>query len=289
MEQSNDNLKDLYDDIFKINDYFYETKEGQLILDGQYGSIDKYCDYGSSSEKGNCNNEYFKMTSSGVIYLLENLKKYGLENDKLAEYAILWLSYKLNEKPNDKLTDLNEFYTNYIETNKYYNNIKVNDLTYKEIINKKINLLNIKEISKFNDTFGMLLSLYYLVHLKKLDCKKCSQKAKDFAQYFQEPNNDSNNIENSSYNKLFTPQKISVEKSRKDGEQIPLQPPEGTSSSSSILNTVIPVLSAFAIPVFLGVAYKTIYKKKIKKSKEENESLIYDSKSSDKYRNHNND
>ncbi|SCL87443.1 Plasmodium variant antigen protein Cir/Yir/Bir, putative [Plasmodium chabaudi adami] len=90
-------------------------------------------------------------------------------------------------------------------------------------------------------------------------------------------------IENSSYNKLLstlsndynnlkkiygnkctnfkslpelTPQKIPVGNSAKGGEQMLGKTYEATSSSSSILNTVIPVLSTFAIPVFLGVAYK---------------------------------
>ncbi|SCL85241.1 CIR protein, partial [Plasmodium chabaudi adami] len=289
MGQPSDNLKDVYDDIFKINDYFYETEQGTLINNATPNDlIHKYCDYGSSSEKGNCQNDYLKMASSGVIHLLTNLKKYKLEDDKLAEYAILWLSYKLNEKPKNKLTDLNKFYTSYIEKNKCYNEkINGDGSTYKDIINRKKDLMSINEISKFNDPFGMLLSLYYLVHLNKLDCEKCSQNANEFVQNFEDLNKDSNDKENSSYNKLLStlsndydnlkkifknkcpnlqplpelnPKKSSgkdsVDISGKGDKQLLGDTFEVTSSSSSTLNTVIPVLSTFAIPVFLGVAYK---------------------------------
>ncbi|VTZ66332.1 CIR protein [Plasmodium chabaudi chabaudi] len=289
MAQSNHTIKDVYDDIFKINDYFYETEQGQLMLDKTHGSIEDYCYYGNPPEKGNCHNDYLKMASSGVIHLLKNYKKYGLGHDKLAEYAILFLSYKLNQKSEYSDMKLSDFYTKYIVNNNSYNeNINGDDgLTYKEIINRNNDLMNIKEISKFNYPFGMLLSLYYLVHLKNLDCKNCSKNANEFVQNFEDLNKYSNDEENSSYNKLLstlsndydnlknifknkcpnlqplpelTPKKISVETSTpshvQDNTHSSLQGSEVTSSSSSILNTVIPVLSTFAIPVFLVVSYK---------------------------------
>ncbi|VEV55118.1 PIR protein CIR protein [Plasmodium vinckei vinckei] len=220
------------------------------------------------------------MTSSSVIYLLKHLKdKYELEYDKLAEYAILWLSYKLNKKEKNKLTDLNEFYTEYIETNNYYNNkIKGEDSpTYKEIINKKKDLMNIKEISKFNAPFYILFYLYYAIHDEFWLDSVYLEMAKNFVNQFKELSNDSNNIEYSSYNKLLStlsndydnlknicnhgrctnfPSLPKIEPKKKS-EQVLAQISEPTSSSSSILNTVIPGLSTFSvIPVFLGVAYK---------------------------------
>ncbi|VEV55116.1 CIR protein PIR protein [Plasmodium vinckei vinckei] len=281
MAESSDNLKDVYNDIFKINDYFYEGEQGQLILDEAHGSIDKYCDYGSSSGNGKCQNDYLKMASSGIIHLLTNLKNYGLENDKLAEYAILFLSYKLNQNEKNKLTDLNEFYTKYIETNKYYNN-KIKDngsSTYKEIIDTNNDLMNIKEISKFDYPFGILLLLYHVIKNNKLDCKKYSKDANDFVQNFEELNNDSNNIKDSPFSQLLStisddyknlinkygnkctnfkslPELTPKENPVGNSEQPTVLSPEATPSSSSILNTVIPGLSTFAIPIFLGVAYK---------------------------------
>ncbi|SCL86474.1 Plasmodium variant antigen protein Cir/Yir/Bir, putative [Plasmodium chabaudi adami] len=280
MEQSNDNLKDLYDDIFKINYYFYVTEDGAFRVDTEHKSIVQYCNYENNSGAYDCN-DYFQLAICSVIHLLKKYK-YKLEDDKLAEYVILWLSYKLNTVEVKCSTNLNDFYTNHIEKNEYYNkNINGDDTTtYKDIIDKIKNLMNTKEISKFNDPFGMLLSLYHVIGDESTYCKTYSNYPEKFVNEFEKLNKDSNDNENSSYNKLLstlsddynnlkniydnnyknkcpnlpsfpelTPKKKPVE--------ISLQTSEGTSSSSSILNTVIPVLSTFSvISLFLGVAYK---------------------------------
>ncbi|KEG00579.1 hypothetical protein YYE_04408 [Plasmodium vinckei vinckei] len=276
--------------------------------------INKYCHYGDTSGDGRCIN-YFQMASSGVIHLLINLKKYGLDDDKLAEYAILWLSYKLNEKPINKKTNLNDFYTNHIEKNNDYKK-KINSdngPTYKAIIDKKKDLMCMdnNEISKFNDLFKILYFIYHTFTKTDIGCEGNLSLAKNFADEFEKLNNDSNINGNPSYSKLLStlsndydnlkkkctnfkslpeiktsqssaqnslesseeksgksseeksvPESVPefVTESGKDSEKLSVQSitlsPEGTSSSSSILNTVIPGLSTFAIPVFLGVAYK---------------------------------
>ncbi|SCL86861.1 CIR protein [Plasmodium chabaudi adami] len=287
MENSNDNIEKVYKEFGTINDYFYVTDEGQVRVDTQHTSILEDCHYKNTSGKYNCD-DYFKLTICSVIYLLKTLKeKYKLEDDKLAEYVILWLSYKLNRHSTCSATNLNDFYTNNIEKNNDYNNkINGNDnLTYNAIINKIKDLMNTKEISKFNDPFSILFYLYNLFHGERLNCDTNLQLAKNFAKEFEKLNEDSNNTVDSSYNKLLStlsndynnlinkygnenkcpnfqslskiePKKNSVEDSEKSSGQLLEEASEGTSSSSSILNTVIPVLSTFAIPVFLGVAYK---------------------------------
>ncbi|SCL92020.1 CIR protein [Plasmodium chabaudi adami] len=269
-----------YNDIFKINEYFYVTEDGAFRVDTEHKSILQYCNYENTSKKYTCD-DYFQLTICSVIHLLKNYKKYGLGHDKLAEYVILWLSYKLNIKENNTVRNPNDFYNNYIEKNKdYIKNIKDDDTTtYKAIIDKIKDLMDIKEISKFNDPFGMLLSLYYIVHGKSLNCEKWSQKANEFVKNFEILNNDSNNIKDSPFSQILstlsndyknlqkkctnfkslpelTPQTSPVDNSVKDYGETLGETPEATSSSSSTLNTVIPVLSTFAIPVFLGVAYK---------------------------------
>ncbi|CAD2105454.1 PIR protein CIR protein [Plasmodium vinckei petteri] len=147
------------------------------------------------------------MTSSGVIHLLKTLRdKYNLEYGKLAEYAILWLNYKLNAKTTQKMTDLNKFYTSYIVNNKCYNDkINGNDsMTYKDIIDKKKDLMDIKEISKFNIPFYILFYLNYVFHDEYLDCTYNSNLAKRFAKDFEELSKDSKNIEESLYNKILS-------------------------------------------------------------------------------------
>ncbi|CAD2109134.1 CIR protein PIR protein [Plasmodium vinckei] len=304
-------IEDLYKEINTINDYFGVQSGGNVVFSN--GLIHIYCRYRDGT---GYSRDYLDMASSGVIYVLKNLKeKYDLEYDKLAEYAILWLRYKLNQMSPYFNTQLNEFYTKYIENNKHYNK-KIKDngsMTYKEIIDTKNDLMNIKKMTKFSYPFKILLFLYSEINKNIPNCTKHSGQAKAFAKEFEELNNDSNNIENSSYNKMLsrlsddynnlknkydsknfcnfpplaqlTPKKIFVEKSVKDSgtnslessakgsEQILGETPKVTSSSSSISTTLIPALSIFSIiPVFLGIAYKTIFKKKIKKSKEENET-----------------
>ncbi|VEV55120.1 CIR protein PIR protein [Plasmodium vinckei vinckei] len=300
MENSSYDIQKVYKEISTINNYFseYEAVSG-VIVQRNNKLIDEYCHYGKNSGNGNCNNDYFRKASSGVIYLLKNLKdKCDLEYDKIAEYAILWLSYKLNIKPTNKLTDLNKFYTSYIVNNNCYNEkIKGDDsTTYKDIIDKK-NLMDNNEISKFNALFSILFLLYSEIKNNNLNCKKYSSYPKTFANKFEELNKDSKNIEGSLYTQILStlsndydnlknkygkniscnfpslpqiepkksssqnivvnPGRNSLESSGKGFGQMLGETPEGTPSSSSILNTVIPSLTTFSvIPVFLGVAYK---------------------------------
>ncbi|CDU18691.1 YIR protein, partial [Plasmodium yoelii] len=275
-----------YSAIKTISNYFEGSNNGQLTVSKKYENlINNYCHYENTSE-GNCNNEHFKMISSGVIHLINNLKgKNVLDYDKLAEYAILWLCYILNIKENNNITNLNKFYTDYIEKNKCYND-KINDsdsITYKTIINKKKDLMDNNEISKFNAPFNTLYYLYYVARDGNPDCDTNLEYANSFAKEFEKLNNDPNNKENSSYNKLLStlsndynnlinkygenkcpdfnslskiePKKNPVEDSGTYSGQISGETSEGA-SSPSITSKLIPGLSIFAIPVFLGVAYK---------------------------------
>ncbi|CAD2097697.1 CIR protein PIR protein [Plasmodium vinckei brucechwatti] len=207
MAKSSYNVKDLYKDINTINGYFREDRVfGTATVLRSGGPIHNYCHYGNGPRKDNCR-DYFQMASSGVIHLLKTLNdKHRLEYDKLAEYAIFWLGYKLAVKPTEKMTDLNKFYTSYIVNNKCYNDkLKGNDdLTYKVIIDKKKDFINIKEISKFNILFNILFILYNGIKNNKVDCAKYSNYPKIFANNFEELNKDSKNIEDSSYNKMLS-------------------------------------------------------------------------------------
>ncbi|SCL86206.1 CIR protein [Plasmodium chabaudi adami] len=279
MTNSSDNLKDLYKEFATIDGYFYVVNDDQFRVSTEHKSIVQYCNYENISGTYDCN-DYFKLAICSVIYLLKNYKD-KLEDDKLAEYVILWLSYKLNTVEVKCATNLNDFYTNHIEKNECYNkNINGDDsLSYKAIINKIKDLMNTKEISKFNDSFNILFYLYKVFHDKSSNCTTNLKSAKNFADQFKKLNEDSKNIKDSPFSQILstlsndyknlkkkctdfpsiqelTPKNKPVESSAKGGEQISLPTAEAIPSSSSTLNTVIPVLSTFAIPVFLGVAYK---------------------------------
>ncbi|VEV54555.1 PIR protein CIR protein [Plasmodium vinckei vinckei] len=281
LRQPSYNIKDVYSAINTIDGYFYEKNENGGSSLSVNESIHQYCNYENTTEDGKCQN-YFEMASSGVIHLLEMLNdKFDSKYDKLAEYVILWLSYKLNRHLNYSGTNLNDFYTKYIETNDNYN-IKINDNAndspnYKDIINKNKDLMNTNEISKFNAPFSSLLLLYNGIKGNNLDCTKYSSYPKLFASEFENLNNDSNIIGNASFRKLLyiLSDDYNNFKNKYGNDKscdFPTLSPVKTSSSSSIASKLIPGLSAFAIPALFGIAYKTIYKKKIKKNKEENET-----------------
>ncbi|VEV56208.1 PIR protein CIR protein [Plasmodium vinckei vinckei] len=281
MAQRSYNIKDVYKEIFTINDYFEEETNGTLIVKNNYKSIHDYCGSWRDSRKDNCHN-YIQLAICGFIYLLKTLKDMpGLEYDKLAEYAILWLIYKLDAAPNKCGIELNEFYTKYIEKNSYYNNIinGYDNMTYKDIINKKKELMNmnISEISKFNTLFYILFFSYYLSHVEYPYCVQFPLYPISFSNKFNELNEDSKNIEGSLYTQILSTLSNDynnlINKFGNDEScDFPTISPVKTSLSSSIASKLIPGLSTFAIPAFLGISYKTIYKKTIKKSKEENET-----------------
>ncbi|CAD2097959.1 CIR protein PIR protein [Plasmodium vinckei petteri] len=219
------------------------------------GPIHTYCHYGNTSKKDNCR-DYLENASSGVIYVLKTLKeKCNLEYDKLAEYAILWLRYKLNQNAKFNNTKLNDFYTNHIKKNRYYNNkIKDNDndsLTYKEIIDTKKDLMGIKEMTKFSYPFKLLLLLYDKNSKNSGECPY-SDYAKYFAKEFEKLNNDSNINWNASYRKLLFTLSDDYNNLISKCTNFPPLPKIKTPP-----NKLIPVLSTFSvIPVFLGIAYK---------------------------------
>ncbi|CAD2098146.1 CIR protein PIR protein [Plasmodium vinckei] len=256
MAEPSYNIKDVYKEISTIDCYFYEKDDGSEFT---HGSIAKYCPY-RQGPKSNVCFSYLEMARSGVINLLENLKKYNLEYDKLAEYAILFLSYKLKQHSQHKSTNLNTFYTKHIEKNDDYSkNIKVNGLTCKEIIDKKKDLMNTNEIYKFNEAFSILCKLYNEINKNKVDCTKYSEKANEFVQNFEKLNDDSSIIGNNSYREILSTLsndydnfKIYCAEKCNDCNDLPTLPEIKTPPSK-----LIPVLSTFSvIPVFLGIAYK---------------------------------
>ncbi|CAD2094038.1 CIR protein PIR protein [Plasmodium vinckei lentum] len=250
MGQSYSNIKDLYYEFNEINKDFNVDSTGAIFYCSDL--ILKYFHYGNTSGKLKCN-DYLEMASYGLIYLLENLKKYNLEYDKLAEYAILWLRYKLNQSAGHNKTSLNDFYTKHIKNNNYYNK-KINgdgSPTYKELIDKKKDLMNIQEMTKFSYPFKLLLLLYDKNNKKSGNCNHLDD-AKKFAKEFEELIKISNKIGSSSYNKMLYRLSDDYNNLKNKCTNFPPLPKIKTP-----LTTLIPALSTFSvIPAFLGIAYK---------------------------------
>ncbi|SCL86896.1 CIR protein, partial [Plasmodium chabaudi adami] len=196
-----------------IDNFFWMKRKGAVEVIQHYEFINTYCPFNNDLGKNVCYS-YGEMISSAVLFFLkwlENNYHYedDLKNDKLAEYAILWLSYKLSQDPQDEINTLKDLYTQHIEKNTYYNqNITnaSNNKTYKDIINKKQDLMNIgiNDISQFYDAFKSLCSMYNELGDDTSKCEKCSQKANEFVNKYNELNEDPNITGNNSYKKILT-------------------------------------------------------------------------------------
>ncbi|SCL97074.1 CIR protein [Plasmodium chabaudi adami] len=272
-------IKFEYDTIF--NAYCPTTKEGKTRQNWQDGQCIGYRE----------------TVISAFIQLLETFKNNGDEqyfkSNKLAQYGILLLSDKINQHPN-VISGINDIYKLLIKYN-YWNS------NYHNYIEQIENLMNMdtKDTSKFYNILKLLCDIYTTFDEDNLNCATCLEKAKKFVKKFEELNDDSSITGNNSYSQIlyYLSTDYNSFKSGCDGKcnncsEIPPLPnikaaqisgqdnsegfveiSEATSSNSSIASKLIPALLIFSIPALLGIAYKTIFKRKTKKNKEENESL----------------
>ncbi|SCL93644.1 CIR protein, partial [Plasmodium chabaudi chabaudi] len=143
--------------------------------------------------------------SAGFIWLLisfENLcegKCSDDENEKYAEYGILWLGYKINQILNGEFTTLKDFYTKHIKNNK-------DDVDYKDHLDNKINSMdiNIKDTSNIYEAFEILCNMYTVYNENDKKCTNCSQNAEKFVQKIEEFNKDPSITVNNSYSKMLS-------------------------------------------------------------------------------------
>ncbi|VTZ78684.1 PIR protein [Plasmodium yoelii] len=181
------------------------------------GNFMNYCSNGES--KGTeCKTELDKINAA-CLWLFEQLILKNKNDINMAEYIIIWLSYMLNLKNDQKINNLNDFYTNYIENNTYYTNCdnggkncsdKLQKTTgytnYKEIIDKKKELLsiNLGDMSKFYDAFKSLCNMYTELRAGESNCEKCLENAKEFVKTYDEFNKNSNITKDSPYYQVLS-------------------------------------------------------------------------------------
>ncbi|ETB58548.1 hypothetical protein YYC_03877, partial [Plasmodium yoelii 17X] len=123
--------------------------------DTSTGLFNSYCPY----NKCDTDDKIVSSTFIALLKYFEWIDDENLDSDKLVEYAILWLSYRLNQKKESGTTKIYNFYTNNVETNnKYEENISTNNKIKKDVICKKIKSIDIdiKDISNFYDAFKSL-------------------------------------------------------------------------------------------------------------------------------------
>ncbi|SCL89150.1 Plasmodium variant antigen protein Cir/Yir/Bir, putative, partial [Plasmodium chabaudi adami] len=278
--------------INEIDKLFNVEKDGSNININYDKSLNGYCPILKNVNNKECN-KYEQVVVSAFIALLtlfnnlDNDDEDVLENNKLAEYAILWLCYKIDQGTY-KYSNLSAFYKKYImNTEKDF--VEENGAnaynSYKDIINNKIGskTINIKIISKFYEALQILCSIYNEDKEKNIDSTKCLQKASEFFEKYKELNEDPNVTKDSPYYQVWSilstdynnltneciskgvdsndiptlPDIKTTEIHIQDNGEFSTQGSEASSSSLSIASKLIPVLSMFvAIPIFLGIAYK---------------------------------
>ncbi|VTZ78727.1 PIR protein [Plasmodium yoelii] len=212
--------------------------------------------------------------SSGFIALLKllndnnNNNNENLEGDKLVEYAILWLSYKLNQKKENETTKLEDFYNNNIETNSHYNQETIGDSNSKikkDVIEKKIKSMNIdiKDISNFYDPFKSLCNMSSEIDANDYECNKCLENAGEFFEKCEKVKNAFDINKGSSYLQLLSSLSNDYKKFKEkyNDKCKNVSPFVACPRNSIIKNTVIAIAISIAfifasVSIFLGIAYK---------------------------------
>ncbi|ETB58006.1 hypothetical protein YYC_04284 [Plasmodium yoelii 17X] len=161
--------------------------------------------------KQNCDNDDNKISSAFIAFLVY-FKNFGnmenLDSDKLAEYAILWLGHKLNQKTQNETTTLNDFYNTHIETNSNYDKKTIGD-SYNKInknIKQKIESMNIgiKDISNFYEVFKLLCKMDDELVKNKGQCNTCLKNAGEFYEKYEKLINSLDINKGSSYLQLLS-------------------------------------------------------------------------------------
>ncbi|SCL95197.1 Plasmodium variant antigen protein Cir/Yir/Bir, putative, partial [Plasmodium chabaudi adami] len=238
----------------------------------QFSSLNNFCPFLDDGKQQKCNN-YEEIVISAFITFLALFKSNdaevdAVEDDKLAEYAILWLCYKLNQNAKNKFLNINEIYNNYIKSiEKYINGLDGVETfnSCMDIINKKQYLMSmdIKIASNIYKAFEKLCKLYTECNEKNNDYPSCSKDASEFVENFEKLNGNSDITGNNSYSQILYTLSTDYNNFKNvwakkciQCTDLPTLPKIKMPPGLSIASKLITALSIFAIPVFLGIAYK---------------------------------
>ncbi|CDS45046.1 YIR protein [Plasmodium yoelii] len=159
-----------------------------------------------------------------------------------------------NSNCDNNLGKAEEFVEKYDELNEdYYNGIN----SPNELVDKKEDLMSIdiKDMSKFYDTFILLCDICTGVNEEQQNCNKLSEKANEFAKKYDELNEDYYNGIYSPYNQLLSTLSDDYYNLKSICYDFPLLPTY--SRKYVIKSTLISIGFIFvAVSILLGIAYK---------------------------------
>ncbi|VTZ70681.1 CIR protein [Plasmodium chabaudi chabaudi] len=243
-----------------------------ILFIGNNETIKECCTTNDTGKKEECDS-YIKITNSAIIAVLNYFKNISvadgddLEDDKIAEYAILWLNHKLNQYPEYGVSNLDDFHNTYIKDIKETTDIEGYN-AYMDFIEKKQDMMNmdIKDMSKFYASLKSLCDMQTKIDANKSNCASYLEDSQKFVDEYEKLN-ENYDTKGVSYKKILSTLFNDYDRLRKkcnNFQSFPsmkitqsyVQDSDVTSSSSSIGRKLIPVFLAFAISVFLGIAYK---------------------------------
>ncbi|EAA19937.1 putative bir1 protein [Plasmodium yoelii yoelii] len=180
---------------------------GEYYIGG--GTIKNYC------PKKNCDSDINKI-DAGCLWLFNqfygkpyNFSNYANDNIGIVVFIMIWLGYKLNKMLNKEFPNLKDFYSKNIQNVEEYKN-SIDDVSeyksYIDLINKNEYVINIsnENMSKLYDLFKNLCKMYNEVSKTNKDRTKYSKYAKEFVKKYKDLNEDSNNVEGSSYKQILS-------------------------------------------------------------------------------------
>ncbi|CDS44333.1 PIR protein [Plasmodium yoelii] len=184
-----------------------------LNVSGNYdfasGMLKNYC-----PKPGNCNNDIDKI-NAGCLWLFNqfygnsnNFSIYANENMNIVVYFMMWLGYKLNQKPQDGIIKIYDFYSKHMQNVEEYKK-SIDNVTgyisYIDLINKKNKFMDIdiSVMSKFYGLFKILCNMHINVDKKSM-ANKYLENAGEFADEYKKLFNDDNNVDGNSYNQILS-------------------------------------------------------------------------------------
>ncbi|CDS44425.1 PIR protein [Plasmodium yoelii] len=244
-----------------IDNYFVDDPNSP----GEHNSRNLLNSFFSDS---NCSSDEENIISGFILLLslFNDINDKNIDGDKLVEYGILWLSYKLNQKKQNGTTKLDDFYIKNIEKNSCYNDniaksINNNGKINKDVIEKKIKSMNIdiKDISNYYDPLKSLCNVYSEFDPEKIPSKTCLENAGEFFEKYEKHKNALDITKGDSYSQLW----FSLLKDYKMFENtysVKCGNPSSfidCSRCSVTKNTLITIAIIFvAASILLGVSYK---------------------------------